>query len=456
MSEVKSYIDNNQQRFLEELIEFLRIPSVSANSKFENEVLRGAEFLEDALKKAGVDLVEICPTAGHPIVYAEKIVSTDAPTVLVYGHYDVQPADPYELWESPPFEPVIKNERIYARGSCDDKGQLYMHIKALEILNQQGNPPCNLKFILEGEEEVGSSNMEKFVRENVSRLKSEVILISDTAIISNDTPSITVGLRGLSYVEVEITGPNRDLHSGVYGGAVANPINVLCKMISSLIDDQGRITIPGYYHNVKELTSEERNKIAEVPFDLDSYKEEIGIADVEGEEGFTTLERTGIRPTLDVNGIWGGYTGEGAKTVLPSKAYAKISMRLVPHQDDEEITKLFTEHFTSIAPDSVTVNVTPLHGGKPAVTPTDSTAFQAASRAFEQAWDKTPIPTRDGGSIPIVSLFTEVLGVNTVLMGFGLDSDAIHSPNESYGIFNYLKGIETIVLFHHHFAALSK
>jgi acetylornithine deacetylase/succinyl-diaminopimelate desuccinylase-like protein len=456
MSEVKSYIDNNQQRFLEELIEFLRIPSVSANSKFENEVLRGAEFLEDALKKAGVDLVEICPTAGHPIVYAEKIVSTDAPTVLVYGHYDVQPADPYELWESPPFEPVIKNERIYARGSCDDKGQLYMHIKALEILNQQGNPPCNLKFILEGEEEVGSSNMEKFVRENVSRLKSEVILISDTAIISNDTPSITVGLRGLSYVEVEITGPNRDLHSGVYGGAVANPINVLCKMISSLIDDQGRITIPGYYHNVKELTSEERNKIAEAPFDLDSYKEEIGIADVEGEEGFTTLERTGIRPTLDVNGIWGGYTGEGAKTVLPSKAYAKISMRLVPHQDDEEITKLFTEHFTSIAPDSVTVNVTPLHGGKPAVTPTDSTAFQAASRAFEQAWDKTPIPTRDGGSIPIVSLFTEVLGVNTVLMGFGLDSDAIHSPNESYGIFNYLKGIETIVLFHHHFAALSK
>ena len=456
MSEVKSYIDNNQQRFLEELIEFLRIPSVSANSKFENEVLRGAEFLEDALKKAGVDLVEICPTAGHPIVYAEKIVSTDAPTVLVYGHYDVQPADPYELWESPPFEPVIKNERIYARGSCDDKGQLYMHIKALEILNQQGIPPCNLKFILEGEEEVGSSNLEKFVRENVSRLMSEVILISDTAIISNDTPSITVGLRGLSYVEVEITGPNRDLHSGVYGGAVANPINVLCKMISSLIDDQGRITIPGYYHNVKELTSEERTKIAEIPFDLDSYKEEIGIADVQGEAGFTTLERTGIRPTLDVNGIWGGYTGEGAKTVLPSKAYAKISMRLVPHQDDEEITKLFTEHFTSIAPDSVTVNVTPFHGGKPAITPTDSTAFQAASMAFEQAWNKTPIPTRDGGSIPIVALFTEVLGVNTVLMGFGLDSDAIHSPNESYGIFNYLKGIETIVLFHHHFAALSK
>jgi len=456
MSEVKSYIDNNQQRFLDELMDFLRIPSVSADGKFKNEVLRGAGFLEDALKKVGVDLVEICPTAGHPIVYAEKIVSADVPTILVYGHYDVQPADPYELWESPPFEPMIKNNRIYARGSCDDKGQLYMHIKALEILNQQGAPPCNLKFILEGEEEVGSANLEKYVRENAARLRSDVILISDTAIIANDTPSITVGLRGLSYVEVEVIGPNRDLHSGVYGGAVANPLNILCKMISSLIDDQGRITIPGFYLDVQDLTSDERAKMAETPFDLDNYKEEIGIAEVQGEEGFTTIERTGIRPSLDVNGIWGGYTGEGAKTVLPSKAHAKISMRLVPYQDDEAITKLFTEHFHSIAPKSVTVNVTPHHGGKPALTPTDSTAFRAASNAFEQAWDKTPIPTRDGGSIPIVALFTEVLAVNTVLMGFGLDSDAIHSPNESYGIFNYLKGIETIVLFHHHFAALSK
>jgi len=456
MSEVKSYIDNNQRRFLDELIEFLRIPSVSADSKFKSEVLRGARFLEEAFKKAGVDLVEICQTAGHPIVYAEKIVSTHAPTVLIYGHYDVQPADPYELWESPPFEPVIKNDRIYARGSCDDKGQLYMHIKALEILNQQGTPPCNLKFIVEGEEEVGSDNLEIFVKENAARLKSDVVLISDTSIIANDTPSITVGLRGLSYVEVEVTGPNRDLHSGVYGGAVANPINVLCEMISSLIDDHGRITIPGFYDKVQELTTEERANIAEIPFDLKSYQEEIGIADVQGEEGFTTIERTGIRPTLDVNGIWGGYTGEGAKTVLPSKAFAKISMRLVPLQDDEEVTRLFIEHFTSIAPKSVTVNVTPQHGGKPAVTPTDSIAYQAASKAFEQAWDKTPIPTRDGGSIPIVALFSEVLAVNTVLMGFGLDSDAIHSPNESYGIFNYLKGIETIVLFHHQFAALSK
>ena len=456
MSEVKSYINQNKQRFIDELLEFLRIPSVSADSKFKNDMLRGADFLEQSLKKAGADLVEICQTSGHPIVYAEKIIGEDKPTVLVYGHYDVQPADPYELWDSPPFEPVIKNDRIYARGSCDDKGQMYMHIKAMEILNQQGVLPCNIKFILEGEEEVGSSNLEKFVRENVNRLSSDVIVISDTAIISNETPSITVGLRGLSYVEVEVTGPDRDLHSGVYGGGVANPINVLCNMISSLIDDSGRITIPGFYDKVKELTQDERKALAEAPFDLEEYKASIGIKAVQGEDGFTTLERTGIRPTLDVNGIWGGYTGEGAKTVLPSKAFAKISMRLVPDQDDEEITRLFTQHFTSIAPESVSVKVTPHQGGLPAVTPTDSTAFQAASKAYEEAWGKTPIPTRDGGSIPIVALFNEVLKVNTVLMGFGLDTDAIHSPNESYGVFNYLMGIETIVLFHHHFAAMSR
>ena len=456
MSEVKSYISENRQRFLDELIAFLRIPSVSADSKFKEEVLRGADFLEESLRQAGVDKVEICATPGHPIVYAEKLVDPEKPTVLVYGHYDVQPADPYELWDSPPFEPIIKEERIYARGACDDKGQLYMHIKALEILNHQGTPPCNLKFILEGEEEVGSSNLENFVKENAERLSSDVILISDTAIISNDTPSITVGLRGLSYVEVEVTGPNRDLHSGVYGGAVANPINVLCDMIASLIDDSGRITIPGFYDRVKELTEQERSDLAKAPFDLEEYKKSIGIEEIQGEEGYSTIERTGIRPTLDVNGIWGGYTGEGAKTVLPSKAFAKISMRLVPDQDDMEITELFSRHFQSIAPQSVTVKVTPHHGGMPAVTPTDSLAYQAASRAFEEAWDKTPIPTRDGGSIPIVALFDEVLKVNTVLMGFGLDSDAIHSPNESYGIFNYLKGIETIVGFHHQFAALAK
>ena len=454
MSKVKSYIDHNQQRFLDELVEFLRIPSVSADSKFKQDVLRGADFLRKSLNQAGVDQVEVCPTAGNPIVYAEKMVSTDKPTVLVYGHYDVQPADPYELWESPPFEPVVKDHRIYARGSCDDKGQLYMHIKALEILNQQGELPCNLKFILEGEEEVGSVNLEKFVRENADKLSADVILISDTAMISNDTPSITVGLRGLSYVEVEVTGPNRDLHSGVYGGAVANPVNVLCKMIASLVDEQGKITIPGFYDKVQELSQTERAKLAGEPFDLEAYKASIGIDEVQGEKGYTTLERTGIRPTLDVNGIWGGYTGEGAKTVLPSKAYAKISMRLVPNQDDDEVTRLFTEHFIALAPKSVKVKVTPHHGGKPAVTPTDSTAFQAASRAYEEAWEKKPIPTRDGGSIPIVALFDEVLKVNTVLMG--LDSDAIHSPNESYGVFNYLKGIETIVLFHHHFAALSR
>jgi acetylornithine deacetylase/succinyl-diaminopimelate desuccinylase-like protein len=351
---------------------------------------------------------------------------------------------------------VIKQERIYARGSCDDKGQLYMHIKALEILNQQGPLPCNVKFILEGEEEVGSSNLEKFVRDNAQKLSSDVILISDTAIISNDTPSITAGLRGLSYVEVEVTGPNRDLHSGVYGGAVANPVNVLCDMIASLIDDKGRITIPGFYDKVQELDQDQRKQLAKAPFDLEQYKKSIGIEEVQGEAGYSTVERVGIRPTLDVNGIWGGYTGEGAKTVLPSRAFAKISMRLVPDQDDSEITRLFTDHFNAIAPKSVKVKVTPHHGGKPAITPTDSIAFQAASRAFEEAWQKTPIPTRDGGSIPIVALFDEVLKVNTVLMGFGLDTDAIHSPNESYGIFNFLKGIETIVLFHHHFALLSK
>ena len=456
MSEVKSYIDNHQKRFLDELIDFLRIPSVSADSKFKDDVLKGASFLENALKGAGVDLVEVCPTPGHPIVYAEKIINDEVPTVLVYGHYDVQPADPYELWDSPPFEPTIKDNRIFARGSCDDKGQLYMHIKALEILNQNGAPPCNLKFILEGEEEVGSINLENFVKENVNRLRSDVILISDTAIIANDTPSITVGLRGLSYVEVEVTGPNRDLHSGVYGGAVANPINVLCSMISALIDEDGRITIPGFYDKVAELSGHERTQMAEAPFELEAYKQEIGINQVQGEKGYSTIERVGIRPTLDVNGIWGGYTGEGAKTVLPSKAFAKISMRLVPDQDDQEITELFTNYFKSLAPDSVTVKVTPHHGGKPAVTPTDSVAYQAASNAFVEAWGKTPIPTRDGGSIPIVALFDEVLHVNTVLMGFGLDSDAIHSPNESYGVFNYLKGIETIVLFHHQFAELSR
>ena len=449
---IKEYIQSNQQRFLDELFDLLRIPSVSADSRHKGDVRKAAEYVVQKLKDAGADKVELCETKGHPIVFGEKIINPSLPTVLVYGHYDVQPADPLNLWDSPAFEPVIKDGKIYARGSCDDKGQFYMHIKAFEIMNKLNQLTCNIKFMIEGEEEVGSDNLGTFVKENKSKLKADVILISDTSLISLDTPSITVGLRGLSYLEVEVTGPNRDLHSGVYGGAVANPINILSKMITSLQDENGRITIPGFYDKVAELTLAQRTDLNKAPFNLDEYKKELGIAEVKGEKGYTTLERTGTRPTLDVNGIWGGYTGEGAKTVLPSKASAKISMRLVPNQDSEEIMKMFTNHFISIAPKSVKVKVTPHHGGQPAVTPTDSKAFRAASSAFEEVWGKTPIPTRDGGSIPIVSLFKKELGLDTVLMGFGLDSDAIHSPNEHYGIKNFLIGIETIVAFYKHYA----
>jgi len=449
---VKEYIQSNQQRFLDELFELLRIPSVSADSKHKNDVRKAAEYVVKKLKDAGADTVELCETKGHPIVYGEKIIDSKLPTVLVYGHYDVQPADPINLWTSPPFEPIIKDEKIYARGSCDDKGQFYMHIKAFEAMMKLNQLSCNIKFMIEGEEEVGSDNLGIFVKENADKLKADVILISDTSIISLDSPSITVGLRGLSYVEVEVTGPNRDLHSGVYGGAVANPANILSKMIASLLDDQGRVTIPGFYDKVDELSKADREALNKAPFNLDSYKKELAIEDINGEAGYTTLERTGTRPTLDVNGIWGGYTGEGAKTVLPSKASAKISMRLVPHQNNHEITELFTKHFKSIAPKSVKVKVTALHGGEPAVTPTDSKAFRAASKAFQEVWGKTPIPTRDGGSIPIVSLFKKELGLDTVLMGFGLDSDAIHSPNEHYGIKNFLIGIETIVAFYKHYS----
>ena len=410
-----------------------------------------AEYVLKKLKEAGADQVELMETKGHPIVYGEKITDPKKPTVLVYGHYDVQPPDPLSLWTSPPFEPTVKDGKIYARGACDDKGQVYMHIKAFEIMMKHNLLSCNVKFMIEGEEEVGSDNLGIFVKENKSKLKADVILISDTSLISLDQPSITVGLRGLSYMEVEVTGPNRDLHSGVYGGAVANPANVLSKMIASLHDEDGRVTIPGFYDKVDELTSTERKVLNEAPFDLAAYKKELGIEEVKGEKGYTTLERTGIRPTLDVNGIWGGYTGEGAKTVLPAKAHAKISMRLVPHQDPQEITQLFTQHFISIAPKSVTVKVIAHHGGEPAVTPTDSKAFKAASDAFLEVWGKAPIPTRDGGSIPIVALFKKELGLDTVLMGFGLDTDALHSPNEHYGIKNFLIGIETIVAFYKHF-----
>ncbi|MEQ6118527.1 dipeptidase [Reichenbachiella sp. MALMAid0571] len=446
------YIENNKQRFLDELFDLLRIPSVSADSKFKNDVRKAAEFIKQKFDESGVDSSEICETAGHPIVYAEKIIDPSLPTILVYGHYDVQPADPYDLWDSPPFEPVIKDDRIFARGACDDKGQFYMHIKSFESMAATGELACNVKFMIEGEEEVGSDNLGLFVQKNKEKLKADVILISDTSILSNEHPSVTVGLRGLSYLEIEVTGPNRDLHSGVYGGAVGNPLNTLCDMISSLIDENGRVTIPGFYDKVEELSDEERAEMAKAPFDLDEYKKDLGIEAIKGEAGYSTIERTGIRPTLDVNGIWGGYTGEGAKTVLPSKGYAKISARLVPNQDSKEITKLIIDHMQKIAPKHVKVKVTPHHGGEAAVIPTDSQGYIAAVKAFEEAWGKTPIPTRDGGSIPIVALFQKELGLNSVLLGFGLDEDAIHSPNESYGTFNFYKGIETITWFHKFFA----
>lgn len=449
------YIEQNQQRFLDELFELLRIPSVSADKKFKEDVKRAADYVKAKLEAAGADKAEICQTEGHPIVYAEKVVDKSLPTVLVYGHYDVQPADPYDLWHTPPFEPTIRDEKIYARGASDDKGQMYMHVKAFETMMQSGSLPCNVKFMIEGEEEVGSANLGKFIAAHKEKLAADMILISDTGIISNENPSITVGLRGLSYLEVEITGPNRDLHSGMYGGAVENPINVLCEIIHKMKDDKGRITIPGFYDKVVDLSKEERNAMAKQPFSLEKFKKDLAIDDVFGEEGYSTIERIGIRPTFDVNGIWGGYTGEGAKTVLPSRASAKISMRLVPNQDPDEITRLFTEYFRKLAPETVKVNVTPHHGGEPAMVSTKSLAYQAAARAVEEAWGKAPIPTREGGSIPIVALFQKVLGLDALLMGFGLDEDAIHSPNESYGIFNYIKGIETITLFYKHFAVLN-
>ncbi len=453
---MQDYLEANKGRFLDELLDLLRIPSVSADSKFKGDVRKAAKFVRESLEKAGADVAEIHETKGHPIVYGEKIVDASKPTVLIYGHYDVQPADPYELWTSPPFEPVIKDEKIYARGSADDKGQFFMHVKAFEAMMATNSLPCNVKFMIEGEEEVGSDNLGNFVAENREKLKADVILISDTAMIANDVPSIDTGLRGLSYVEVEVTGPNRDLHSGVYGGAVANPINALAKMIASLHDENGHITIPNFYDDVIELSAEERAMLEAAPFELEEYKSDLAIEDVQGEAGYTTRERASIRPTLDCNGIWGGYIGEGAKTVLPSKAYAKISMRLVPNQDWNKITELFSKHFLSIAPKSVTVTVTPHHGGQPYLTPLESAAYKAAEAALAESFGKKPVPTRGGGSIPIVALFEKELGLKTVLMGFGLDSDSIHSPNEHYGLFNFYKGIETIPLFFKHFAELSK
>jgi acetylornithine deacetylase/succinyl-diaminopimelate desuccinylase-like protein len=410
--------------------------------------------VKKSLIEAGCDFAEICPTGGHPIVFGQKIIDPNLPTVLTYGHYDVQPPDPLDLWTSGPFDPVIKDGKIYARGACDDKGQVYMHVKALETMIRTNSLPCNVKFIIEGEEEVGSSNLGGFLEANKDKLKADIVLVSDTSMISLETPSIETGLRGLAYMEVEVTGPNRDLHSGVYGGAVANPITILAKMIASLHDENNHITIPGFYDQVMELSAAEREELNKAPFSLGDYKKDLDIRDVWGEKGYTSLERTGIRPTLELNGIWGGYTGEGAKTVLPSKAYAKISMRLVPNQKSSDIARLFEKHFLSIAPDCVKVKVTEHHGGEPVVTPTEGEAYRAAALAIEESFGKKPIPTRGGGSIPIIALFERVLGIKTVLMGFGLDSDNIHSPNEHYGLENFFKGIETIPLFFKHYQKL--
>ena len=451
-----NYIEQNKQRFLDELLELLKIPSVSADSNHNADTARCAEAVKLSLLAAGCDRAEICPTGGHPIVFGEKIIDPKLPTVLTYGHYDVQPPDPLELWTSGPFEPVVKGGKIYARGACDDKGQVFMHVKALEAMVKTNTLPCNVKFIIEGEEEVGSSNLGAFLEANKEKLKADIVLVSDTSMISMENPSIETGLRGLAYMEVEVVGPNRDLHSGVYGGAVANPITILAKMIASMHDENNHITIPGFYDQVMEMTPAEREELNKAPFSLEDYKSDLKVAEVWGEKGYTTLERTGIRPTLELNGIWGGYIGEGAKTVLPSKANAKISMRLVPNQKSQDIAQLFTKYFESVAPPFVKVKVTEHHGGEPVVTPTDSEAYRAAALAIEQSFGKKPIPTRGGGSIPIIALFEKVLGLKTVLMGFGLDSDNIHSPNEHYGLANFYKGIETIPMFFKNYAAFKQ
>ncbi|MXV37154.1 dipeptidase [Flavobacteriaceae bacterium Ap0902] len=458
MDNTQKFIEENKQRFLDELFELLRIPSISADPAYTQDVLDTADKVAEFLTQAKVDNVEVCETKGYPVVYGDKIIDKDLPTVLIYGHYDVQPPDPVDLWESGPFDPVVKKTEIhpegaiFARGSADDKGQFFMHVKAVEAMIANDELPCNVKFMIEGEEEVGSESLGDFVKSHKDKLKNDVILISDTSLVAKDIPSLCTGLRGLSYVEVKVKGPDKDLHSGLYGGAVPNPINVLCDMISQLHDQNNHITIPGFYDDVEELSDEERLEMSKVPFDLENYKKSIGINDVMGEYGYTTNERNSIRPTLDVNGIWGGYTGEGAKTVIPSYAQAKISMRLVPHQDPDRITKLFTEYFESIAPPAVEVTCTPHHGGQSYVLPIDGKGYKAAKKAMTKTFGKETIPFRSGGSIPIVALFEEELKSKCVLMGFGLDSDVIHSPNENYGLFNFYKGIETIPYFFKYYA----
>ena len=453
MKSALAYIETNKERFVEELFDLLRIPSISAQpSLHKDDMVRCAEWLAASLVKAGADTAQVMPTNGNPVVYAEKIVNPEARTVLVYGHYDVMPVDPREEWHTDPFEPVIKDGRIWGRGADDDKGQLFMHAKAFEAMCATDSLPCNVKFMLEGEEEIGSANLYDFCRENKELLAADIILVSDTSMISMDTPSITCGLRGLTYMEVEVTGPNKDLHSGLFGGAVANPANVLTRLVSSLVDENGRVTIPHFYDDVRELTPAEREAFNQAPFCLDSYKRALDIDDVEGEAGYTTIERTGVRPSLDVNGIWGGYTGEGTKTVIPSKASAKISMRLVPNQDFNKIGELFKAHFEAIAPKSVKVDVRFLHGGAPYVAPTDMPAYKAAEKAIVDTFGKKPLPFYSGGSIPIISGFEQILGIKSLLIGFGLAEDAIHSPNESYGLNQFYKGIETIPLFYKYFA----
>lgn len=456
MENLKAYVEQNSDRFLSELMEWLRIPSVSAKEAHKDDMYKAANWIVARLIADGADKAEVHKTEGHPVVYGEKIIDKKLPTVLVYGHYDVQPAEPLDLWTSPPFEPEIRNGKIYARGADDDKGQLYMHIKAFEYLTKTNQLPCNVKFMIEGEEEIGSPNLAKFCELNKELLACDVILVSDTSLLGPDVPSITTGLRGLAYLEVEVTGPNRDLHSGLYGGAIDNPINVLARMIASLIDENGRITVKGFYDDVQELSEVERQDMARAPFNLEKYMKELDIASVAGEKGYSVLERTGIRPCLDVNGIWGGYTDKGAKTVLPSKAYAKISMRLVPNQNSEKIAQLFKSHFEAIAPITVKVKVDALHGGEGYVSPVDTIEYKAASMAYEATYGQKPIPVRSGGSIPIISLFEKVLGVKTILMGFGLESDAIHSPNENYPVSQFVKGVETIPYFYKYYCELKK
>jgi acetylornithine deacetylase/succinyl-diaminopimelate desuccinylase-like protein len=454
MEKFTKYIDENRERFLNELFDFIRIPSVSAKAENKGDMVKCAEFVKQSLLEAGADKADVFPTAGHPIVFGEKIIDATLPTVLIYGHYDVQPAEPLDLWKSPPFEPEIRDGKIFARGADDDKGQLFMHVKAFEMMNKMSELPCNVKFMIEGEEEVGSSNLEAFCSSNKEMLSANVILISDTTMIAQDIPSVTSGLRGLSYMQVEVTGPDRDLHSGLYGGAVVNPCNVLCEMIASLKDEKGRITIPGFYDDVIEISTAERKDMARRPYNHEDFMKSIDVDALGGEEGFSTHERLGIRPSLDVNGIWGGYTGEGAKTILPGKAYAKVSMRLVPNQNSEKIADIFIRHFESIAPAGVRVKAEYLHGGQAYVSPVDTPEYEAASLAMEATFGKKPIPVRSGGSIPIVAVFEKVLGIKSILLGFGLDSDAIHSPNESYPLFNFFKGIETIPLYFKNYSEL--